>query len=206
MWEHRPLHEFKPPLLCVKEWEREREENFAWLCWKREKRKRWKLQMIVLRDREKEDENFGWLWKPGLTENLSGNRSGWAGLREGADVAIWKWSPRKKPNNRKEGNPDHRHHKKRSMEERKGETLLGCSGWIALRREQCAVFVPCKNCNIETRSRDYATVDEAVFSPCRAELHSYKHLDTARVGKGHVTVSAVTQQLKRFPACQIKGL
>jgi hypothetical protein len=34
----------------------------------------------------------------------------------------------------------------------------------------CGVFTPCKNCNIETRSRDYATVDEAVFSPCRAEL------------------------------------
>jgi hypothetical protein len=34
--------------------------------------------------------------------------------------------------------------------------------------------MPCKNCNIETRSRDYATVDEAVFSPCRAESRSYK--------------------------------
>jgi hypothetical protein len=31
------------------------------------------------------------------------------------------------------------------------------------------VFTPCKNCNFETRYRDYATVDEAVFSPCRAE-------------------------------------
>jgi hypothetical protein len=31
------------------------------------------------------------------------------------------------------------------------------------------VFTPCKNCNVETCSRDYATVDEAVFSPCRAE-------------------------------------
>jgi hypothetical protein len=68
----------------------------------------------------------------------------------------------------------------------------------------CGVFTPCKNCNIETRSRDYATVDEAVFSPCRAESRSYKHLDNARVGKGHVTASVVTQQLKRFPACQIK--
>jgi hypothetical protein len=36
-------------------------------------------------------------------------------------------------------------------------------------REYCGVFTPCKNCNIETRSRDYATVDEAVFSPCHAE-------------------------------------
>jgi hypothetical protein len=79
-----------------------------------------------------------------------------------------------------------------------------------------------KNCNIETRSRDYATVDEAIFSvPSRAVTsrasrriaslrllpgNSYKHLDDARVGKGHVTasevtsrVSIVTQQLKRFP-------
>jgi hypothetical protein len=63
----------------------------------------------------------------------------------------------------------------------------------------CGLFTPCKNCNIETRSRDYATVDEAVFSPCRAESRSYKDLDNARVGKGNLTASAVTQQLKRFP-------
>jgi hypothetical protein len=75
--------------------------------------------------------------------------------------------------------------------------------------------------NIETRSHDYATVDEAVFSPSRAVTsrasrriaspcllpgNSYKHLDDARVGKGHVNASAVTHQLKRFPACQIKGI
>jgi hypothetical protein len=82
---------------------------------------------------------------------------------------------------------------------------------ILVFRLNCGVFTPCKNCNIETRSRDYATVDEAVFSPClaeqiRAESRSYKYLDNARVGKGPVTASAVTQQLKRFPACQIKGL
>jgi hypothetical protein len=94
----------------------------------------------------------------------------------------------------------------------------------------CGVFTPRKNCNIKTRSHDYATVDEAVFSPCREEPssdvtwrvanllasssiasprllpgNSYKHLDDARVGRGHVTASAVTshvstvtQQLKRF--------
>jgi hypothetical protein len=33
----------------------------------------------------------------------------------------------------------------------------------------------------------------------------YKHLDDARVGKGHVTTSAVTQHLKRSPACQMRG-
>jgi hypothetical protein len=33
----------------------------------------------------------------------------------------------------------------------------------------CGVFMPCKNCNINTRSHDYATVNEAVFSPSRTE-------------------------------------
>jgi hypothetical protein len=33
----------------------------------------------------------------------------------------------------------------------------------------CRVFTPRRNCNFETRSRDYATVDKAVFSSCRAE-------------------------------------
>jgi hypothetical protein len=47
------------------------------------------------------------------------------------------------------------------MEERKDDTPL--------RREQCGVFMPCKNCNIETRSRYYTIVHEAVFSPCRTE-------------------------------------
>jgi hypothetical protein len=50
--------------------------------------------------------------------------------------------------------------------------------------------------------RDYATVDETVFSPSRAKLCRtvtsrasprlvccrYKHLDDARVGRGHVTL------------------
>jgi hypothetical protein len=140
----------------------------------------------------------------GLTENLSGNCSGQAGLKEGADV---EWSPRKKPE------PSHRKVMLQAQpsEGRKGDTPLGCSERTALRREQCGLFTSCKNCNIETCSRDYATVDEAVFSPSRAEpsraeSRSYKHLDNARVGKDHVTASAVTQQLKRFPACQIKGL
>jgi hypothetical protein len=89
------------------------------------------------------------------------------------------------------------------------------------------VFTPYKNCNIETRSRDYATVDEVVFSPCRAEQcqaepsrgepsrtklwtshssrrivsppllpgNSYKHLDEARVGNGHMTASAVPSRV-----------
>jgi hypothetical protein len=45
-----------------------------------------------------------------------------------------------------------------------------------------------------------------IASPRLLPGNSYKHLDNARVGKGHVTASAVTQQLKRFPACHIKGL
>jgi hypothetical protein len=76
--------------------------------------------------------------------------------------------------------------------------------------EQCGIFTPCKNCNIEARSHNYATVDEAVLSPRRAEIcravtsrasphllpgNSYKHFDHARVGKGHVTASAVTSRV-----------
>jgi hypothetical protein len=34
--------------------------------------------------------------------------------------------------------------------------------------QYCGVFTSCKNCNLEPRSRDYATVDKAVFSPCLA--------------------------------------
>jgi hypothetical protein len=81
---------------------------------------------------------------------------------------------------------------------------------IATLSEYCGAFMPCKNSNIETRSHDYATIDEAVFSPCCAETfrssrriasprllpgNSYKHLDDARVGKGHVTASAVTSSV-----------
>jgi hypothetical protein len=89
----------------------------------------------------------------------------------------------------------------------------------------CGVFTPYKNCNIETRSRNYTIADEAVFSLCHAEQsqavnellivshriasllpgNSYKHLDDASVRKGHVTALPATQQIKRFPACQIQG-
>jgi hypothetical protein len=100
-------------------------------------------------------------------------------------------------------------------EERKGNTPSGCSGRTALRREQCRVFTPFKNCKFETRSRDYATVDEAVFSTFRAELvvpcgavlteprlasprlaslslsDKCKRLDRAKIGTGHVTSASV---------------
>jgi hypothetical protein len=50
-------------------------------------------------------------------------------------------------------------------------------------------------------------VAHRVASPRLASLlpdNSYKHLDDSRVGKGHVTALAVTQQLERFPLCQIQ--
>jgi hypothetical protein len=34
----------------------------------------------------------------------------------------------------------------------------------------CGLFTPCGGCGSEARYRDCATVDEAVFSPCRTEL------------------------------------
>jgi hypothetical protein len=81
----------------------------------------------------------------GLTGNLSGKHSGRAGLKEGADVAVWKWSS---PN--------------------------GVSPFLPYAVLAMSVigvtFLPCKNCNIEIRSHNYTTVDEAVFSPCWAEL------------------------------------
>jgi hypothetical protein len=40
--------------------------------------------------------------------------------------------------------------------------------------------------------------ESRIASPRLLPGNSYKHLDDARVGKGHVTASAVTQQLKRF--------
>jgi hypothetical protein len=60
---------------------------------------------------------------------------------------------------------------------------------IALRREQCGVFRPCKNCNIETRSRDYVRVDEAVFSPCRAELCHAVPSDCELCKSGKIVIS-----------------
>jgi hypothetical protein len=88
----------------------------------------------------------------GLTENLSGNRSGRAGLKEGADVAVREWSPQKKPNHRKEGDIDHRRCK-HSPQKKGRVTPLGCSAWTALRREQCGVFTPCKNCWVTKTSK-----------------------------------------------------
>jgi hypothetical protein len=81
--------------------------------------------------------------------------------------------------------------------------------------------MPCKNYNLKTLSHDYATVDEAMLSLCRAELcrvmlnhtlprsalpriampclllsDSCKNLDRTTVRRVHVTsaCSAVTQQ------------
>jgi hypothetical protein len=81
-------------------------------------------------------------------------------------------------------------------------------------RPYCGVFTPNKDCNFETRSRDYATVNEAVFSPVRAYprraaprraspclllTDNCKRLDRAAARRGHVTsaVSAVTSRNSR---------
>jgi hypothetical protein len=41
--------------------------------------------------------------------------------------------------------------------------------WTEPWRRCCGAFTPCKNSNLKTRSRNYATVDKAVFSLCHAE-------------------------------------
>jgi hypothetical protein len=54
----------------------------------------------------------------------------------------------------------------------KGERPLGCSGRTTLRREQCDMLLkkPANQRFIARQQlRKYAIVDEAVFSPCRAE-------------------------------------
>jgi hypothetical protein len=89
-----------------------------------------------------------------LTANLPGNPSGRAGLKEGADVAV-----------------ESDHCGRNRATERKGDTPLGYLGRIALRRDQCGVFTPCKNCNIETHSRNYAIVEESsLFCAMRVTL------------------------------------
>jgi hypothetical protein len=69
--------------------------------------------MIVLKEREKE-ENRWMIVITELTANLPGNRSGRAGLKEGADVAV---------------ESDHRgRNRAQCTEERKDDTPLGYSG------------------------------------------------------------------------------
>jgi hypothetical protein len=84
------------------------------------------------------------------------------------------------------------------------------------------IFTPYKNCNIETCSHDYATVDEAVFSLCRAEQNRAEpswgepsRTELSREQVPHCIASPrcqataintwMTQKLKRFLACQIQG-
>jgi hypothetical protein len=60
---------------------------------------------------------------------------------------------------------------------------------------------------VKTLLRAEQSCDESrIASPHLLPGNSYKHLDNARMGKGHVTALAMMQQLKHFPACQIKGL
>jgi hypothetical protein len=82
----------------------------------------------------------------------------------------------------------------------------------------CGVFTPCKNSNIETRSHDYATVDEAVISPSRAVTSRasprYVCCQTTAINTW-MTQECVSSDVTRFnsdatieafPGCQIKGL
>jgi hypothetical protein len=65
-----------------------------------------------------------------------GNHSRWAGLKEKADVAFGEWSPRKKLNHRKKEDTDHSKVmlQAQPLEERKGDTPLGCSGRNSLKK------------------------------------------------------------------------
>jgi hypothetical protein len=103
---------------------------------------------------------FGSKWKL-IREPL-----GTSPLKEGADVAVGERTTGRKetPSQRKwtlQAQPP---------EEKNCDTPLGYSGRRAFRREQCGLFTPCESCwAAEVSERDdYATIREAVFSPCRA--------------------------------------
>jgi hypothetical protein len=63
--------------------------------------------------------------------------------------------------------------------ERKGKLLNTLERYYMY----CGIFAPSKNCNIETRSHDYATVDEAVFFLCRAEQCITSHRLTSFIAR-----------------------
>jgi hypothetical protein len=154
----------------------------------------------------------------GLTEHLLGNLSGQAGLKEGADVAVENDHRGRNRTTRNMVMPITDIQAQRTKE-RKGDTPLGYSRQIALKREQCGVFTPCKNCIIDTRSNVHALVGEAVFSPCRFVQNralrcryevlpasprllpgnSCKHFVDARVGRDHMTASAVRSRVSTVP-------
>lgn len=73
----------------------------------------------------------------GSPGRFAGNRSGRAGLKQEADVAVGVWSSQERPKHKKTPRAE--------ISERTSDTPLGYSGRRALRREQCKVFVPCKN-------------------------------------------------------------
>jgi hypothetical protein len=69
------------------------------------------------------------------------------------------------------------------------------------------VFSPCRAEQSQTEP-NRAVKESLIASHCLASLlpgNSYKHLDDARIRKGHVSALVATQQFKRFPACQIQG-
>jgi hypothetical protein len=111
----------------------------------------------VLAERERVKKNtLGMIVKTGVTGNLSGNRSGRAGLKEGADVA------RKKSNHRKEGDTDHRRWK-HSPRKKGRVTPLGCSGRTAVRREQLAYLPHARTAESRKPRSTHATIDLRVF-------------------------------------------
>jgi hypothetical protein len=61
---------------------------------------------------------------------------------------------------------------RKTLAEETSEGRKVCLGRTAFKREDCGVFTPCKECNIETRSGNYATVDEAVFLRAMLSLAS----------------------------------
>jgi hypothetical protein len=91
------------------------------------------------RERKKTLDDGDTSWSPGM---LAGNCLGWAGLKEGEDVPVGKWTTgRKETLSQRKRCCKHSPWKKRNS-----DALLGYSGQTALRREQCGVFALCRNC------------------------------------------------------------
>jgi hypothetical protein len=98
----------------------------------REHRPLHELWPPLAREKEKERKPLDDCYTTGSTSMLAGNRSGRAGVKEGADVAVGVWSPQERPKHEKMPRAE-------TSERRTGDTLLGYSGRTGLRRERCMV-------------------------------------------------------------------
>jgi hypothetical protein len=78
-------------------------------------------------------------------------------------------------------------------EPHKERTTLGCSGRIALRREQCGVFTPYKNCNIETRGRVTAPAVMSCVRTCQ-QLEAFSRMSDPRVYSGCLVTGGETMR------------